>query len=36
VADQLFRDDAPAILAAYHAYEDIEFTAEWTAQEAAE
>jgi cation diffusion facilitator CzcD-associated flavoprotein CzcO len=36
VADQLFRDDSPAILAAYHAYEDIEFTAEWTAQEAAE
>lgn len=36
VADQLFRDDSPAILAAYHAYEEVEFTAEWAAQEAAE
>lgn len=37
VADQLFRDDEREILAAYHAYEEVEFTAEWRgdAQEAA-
>jgi cation diffusion facilitator CzcD-associated flavoprotein CzcO len=37
VADQLFLDDKDAILADYHAYEEIEFLSDWTppAREAA-
>lgn len=36
VADGLFSDDLPAILADYHAFAEVEFTANWPLREAAE